>query len=107
MPGRPGSWAPRPSEAVSCRGPVRLGIVQFRLERLDAGIDGIELQGQLVVDDDGDHVAGLDGAAFLHLQRDDGAANAGAGGNHVAAFDLAEDRLEFWPFNDLYGNFCR
>ena len=68
--------------------------MEFGVERLEAGIEGAELQGQLVVDHDGHDVAGLHGAAFLDVKRDDGAADAGAGRDHVAALDPAEYGLK-------------
>ena len=74
---------------------IDAGVVELRCDRLDLGLGRINLQGDLVVDDGGDHLAFVDFGTFRHRNGGHRAGDSGAGRNQMATFDLAEDRLQF------------
>ena len=72
---------------------VALGLVELRLLRLDAGVERLRLQHELGVSDGSEFRAGLGAGAFLGLERNDGAADPGAGDELVNRLDGGDDRL--------------
>ncbi len=66
---------------------IGLGVLQLGLQRAQLGVEGIDLEDDLVVTDGADALTGGDRVAFGHLEGDEGAARAGTGWNRVAGLD--------------------
>ena len=82
-------------------------LVTLRLLRLDALIERLPLQDELLVRNDGDLLAGGDDVAFANLERDDRAADARAGDELVHRLNRGDDSLSVLDFprgyDDLRG----
>ena len=72
---------------------VGLRLVDLRLLRLDACVERLHLQHQLGVGDRRQLGPGLGAVAFLGLERNDRAADAGAGDELADRLDGGDDRL--------------
>src|SRR5579875_1191482 len=74
-------------------GEIDLGLRELRAQADDLGVKRFNLQLQLLISYRGDDLAGIHVIAVLDREPGDGAADASARGNDVAAFDRRKHRL--------------